>query len=217
MMIKIQITSPKIKDKSVWLSLPAADDEKLAAFNSLCEGLPAGKTVPLTISGVETDMPDLKSCIHEFDSSEEVNLLSYMIENMTEDMRSLFSGILREKNVSSLTEALNEAVLVKNGDYEVWNGVTELRDVGTEYLRREHLNLPEILFANLNYEGIGMDLLEGEGGGFVDGRYVRNLNTGMQGYDKSKFAGVLSSERMEYENRQAQETEHGMTMGGMSM
>lgn len=137
-MIDITISGRQTPDRNVRLSFPATDEQVLEAYHKLTEGWPIGMHFPLTITKVDCDFALAKQYIQENSSLVEVNLLSYMLENIKMDSRDLFVRIADAKEPKNLSSFINELAALKSGWYEITDeapGQADGEQIGNKFVR----------------------------------------------------------------------------------
>lgn len=129
--MKIKISGLSDPDRNVWLTLPASEEQVRQAFEKLTEGLPIGKTFPYHITSTECGYVQVAEYIRENSSVREVNLLSYLMENIKQELRETALWIAgRKAEPSNLSSFINELAAVKSGWYEIkGEGKDEIRAV----------------------------------------------------------------------------------------
>lgn len=138
--MKITIEGYFHRDRRVDLELPASGEQVEAAFEKLTEGLPRGEGFPYRIiAATGTDGPAVLR-VEENSDVREVNLLSYMLENIRQDFRRLALLVANGKSgMDNLSEFANEIAAVKTGWYDIYDEIPDQRADGSKVVAGKYI------------------------------------------------------------------------------
>lgn len=150
-----------------WLSLPATEEE----VEDVKEAIGINEEYEeWFISDYESEIPGVT--VHEYENIEKLNEVVEQLERLDKYELMAFRAFL--ENGDDLEEAVEH---VKEGDYILWLGCDDMRDVAEQYADECGLldKVPEDLRGYFDFEAYGRDL--GINGTFVgvDDGYVEIL------------------------------------------
>ncbi len=105
---------------------------------------------------------------------------------------------------------INMGFALKNGAYNIFRDVDEPHDAGAAYINEHYPDLDEIVFSNLDFDGVAMDL-DGNGGFHFDDVYITNyFSEPEKVYDASNAEDLIL--QLEQEQKQTQTPDMQMNM-----
>lgn len=138
--MKITIEGYLHRDRRVDLELPASGEQVEAAFATLTEGLPRGEGFPYRIiAATGADGPAVLR-VKENSDVQEVNLLSYMLENIRQDFRHLALLVANDKSgMDDLSDFTNEVAAAKTGWYDIYDEIPEQQAAGSKVVAGKYI------------------------------------------------------------------------------
>lgn len=169
-MLNIKIAKEKDKAHGHWLSLPAANEEKLKVLRKLDKGEPIGTTVAICITDVQSSIPNLKRYIHEHDPLKQLSILATRIEKMSDRDATIFSSALDMEAVNGLEDVMKIADSL--GNYELFSDVTTPKELGVYLVESGLVEIHKSAWPYLDYERVGAEYESNNNGTYTNLGYV---------------------------------------------
>ena len=160
--------------KQVLLSFPATTPAEKADVAATMESLKSmSKTV--TIQGAASEVMNLGLYLSGVDLAaegevERINQLADRLEHMSEVDCDKFAGMLDANSISGTKDILQ--LTGRLGDYVILPGCSSVRSVGRYLVMCGAFLVPEELTGYINYEAVGIEFCDAQGGAACSRGYV---------------------------------------------
>ena len=153
-----------------WLMLPATREEVQALFARI--DLDGVMYEEIMITQYHSEIAGLSECLGEYESLDELNYLSELLEELDQDeMEKFEAAVSYGEDTRSVAELIN---LAQNLDcYDLYSGITNQEDLGQELIwDLVELEVPEYMQNYIDYRAYGRDYAINSGGRFTDHGFV---------------------------------------------
>ena len=134
---------------------------------------------------------------------EELNLLAYRLNDITENMSDKLNKLLSRSEPQSVSNIINLTFNLNH--YEILEDCEDSFAVGEQYVESRLPELDELVAEHIDYNALGIDLEMRDGGEHVDSIYIRSLTKNMD----IVYTGDNPDKMLE------EFEQSGMQMGGM--
>lgn len=155
-----------------WVNLPATTQQVQEAFREI--GVDGIRYDEFFLTDYKTSIGGLHQHLHEYANLDELNYLANLVEDMSEDEKSVFEAALElDDNTGSIKDLINLAQNLDN--YNLISDVKNAQDYGF-YLIDECccLEIPDAVQPYFDYEAYGRDSMMNDSGTLTDNGYVTN-------------------------------------------
>lgn len=152
-----------------FLKLPATTEEVQALLKRIhVDGV---RYEGIFITDYKTDILGLHGCLGEYESIDELNYLTSLLDELDEWEVEKFAAAVDFGEYNSVKDLIN---LTQNLDcFEFYAGIENEEDLGRFYIEEMcTLEIPEHLANYIDYETYGRDMSLDEDGRFTEGGYV---------------------------------------------
>ena len=158
----------------------------------------------------EHHSPWLKERLEQMDieyvnlATKENTLLESILDTLTAEEQEDFLVLCEERPDKTTAFAINMALAVKNEQYTIYRDVEDKEEIGQRYVEEEHSGLDLIISSNLDFEGIGINLVESYGK-MTDVGFVVNYDISPEElYKPSEIDNLLEKYEVKPEQIQTQ-------------
>jgi len=139
----------------------------------------------------------------QVENLEELNLLAYRLNDITEKMCDKLNILLSRSEIKSVSDIINLTFNLNH--YEILEDCEDNFAIGERYVESILPELDELVAEHIDYNALGIDLEMRDSGEFVDSMYIRPITKMM---DVVYTGDNLDKMLEEFE-------QSGMQMGGM--
>ena len=139
----------------------------------------------------------------QVENLEELNLLAYRLNDITENMSDKLDKLLSRSEIKSVSDIINLTFNLNH--YEILEDCEDNFAIGERYVESILPELDELVAEHIDYNALGIDLEMRDSGEFVDSMYIRPITKMM---DVVYTGDNLDKMLEEFE-------QSGMQMGGM--
>ena len=149
------------------VELPQSEDE-------LQQNLTEFGIVGQSCEGISSDIPAVSEYLRETEDVYELNNLAEWLDGLDASEQEQYGCVLNECHYLDIHRMT--VIAERFTGFDIVPDIRDTTDLGDWYVNEEYPRLDDIIRDNLDFDGIGSDVLQYVGGKLTDAGYIRNFD-----------------------------------------